>query len=321
MFFEFFKLKLMNSSVHVYSVPWDLTTSFRTGTANAPDMIQSVIHQLDDYHPFHNKPIEFSFHPVHPQILKSQQSLFSKSRFIISKLNHNKSLTPQDVTDLNQINYEHQNLHEFVFEDTYRLLKTNTPLILCGGEHGVGLGYLKALAKTYSSFSILHIDAHMDCRVQYFGFDFSHASTIAHYSQIDSVSSITQVGIRDYSFEELEFQKDAKVPFHHFFDYDIHQQLFQGKLWHDICLEISSSLSKHVFISLDVDGLMSYLAPNTGTLVPGGITYNQLIYLLDKVHERNDIIGAELVGVSSIKQSNDHIYGSRLLHLLAGCVV
>tara|TARA_A100001015_G_scaffold320996_1_gene449540 strand:- start:2320 stop:3255 length:936 start_codon:yes stop_codon:yes gene_type:complete len=311
----------MNSLVSIYSVPWDLTTTFRSGTANAPDMIHSVIHQLDDYHPFHSSPIEFSFHPVHPQILKSQQSLFSKSRYIMPKLNKNESLSDKESLDLNQINHAHERLHELVFEDTYRLINSNAPLILCGGEHGVGLGYLNALAKIHSSFSILHIDAHMDCRVQYFGFDFSHASTISHYSQIDSVSSISQVGIRDYSFEEMEFQKHSNVTFHHFLDYDIHQKMFQGKLWHDICLDISSTLTEHVFISLDVDGLMPYLAHNTGTPVPGGITYNQLTYLLHKIHQQKNIIGAELVEVNSINHSVDHIFGSRLLHLLAGCVV
>jgi len=40
------------------------------------------------------------------------------------------------------------------------------------------------------------------------------------------------------------------------------------------------SLPDHVYISLDIDGLSPDLCPNTGTPVPGGLTFQQVDYLL-----------------------------------------
>jgi len=39
------------------------------------------------------------------------------------------------------------------------------------------------------------------------------------------------------------------------------------------------SLPDHVYISLDIDGLSPDLCPNTGTPVPGGLTFQQVDYL------------------------------------------
>ena len=45
----------------------------------------------------------------------------------------------------------------------------------------------------------------MDCRHNYLGFEYSHASAMTHYEKLSSIQSITQVGIRDFSMEEKIF--------------------------------------------------------------------------------------------------------------------
>ena len=92
------------------------------------------------------------------------------------------------------------------------------------------------------------------------------------------VSGITQVGIRDYAIEETQFQTDSDTSFYVFDDYKMHKELFQGRAWHAICSDILATLSDRVFISLDVDGLMTYLCPSTGTPVQAYHTINWCIY-------------------------------------------
>ena len=142
---------------------------------------------------------------------------------------------------------------------------------------------------------------------------------MTHYSSFSQVDAITQVGIRDYDQLELEFQQTLSTSFTLFTDYSIHKRLFEGESWSSIVDSILDTLSEHVFISLDVDGLMAYLCPNTGTPVPGGLSYNQLLYLFERLYHSKTIIGAEMVEVNNPNNSTwDANVGARLLQAIAG---
>ena len=306
------------SSIFIYSVPWDVTVTYRSGSHQSPGFIQESMAQLDDQHPFSTESIQLTFLPVNSSIVGLQHEYKKVSSLIIDALNHQKNLTSRHQQQLAEINRASCELNQLVLNDIHH--HRSSPVILCGGEHGVGVGYVASLSRQFDSFSILHIDAHMDCRVQYFGYDYSHASVMTHYANHSAVSGITQVGIRDYASVETQFQAESDTEFHVFTDYWLHQQLFHGKCWHDVCQQILGTLSDRVFISLDVDGLMAYLCPATGTPVPGGLSYNQLVYLLEQVSKTKRLVGAELVEVNSSSASDWNAdVGARLLFLLAGC--
>jgi agmatinase len=74
---------------------------------------------------------------------------------------------------------------------------------LIGGEHGVAFGLYKAVAERHPGVGILQIDAHMDLRPAFEGFAWSHASVMHNVvHDLDGVSRIVQVGIRDYCEQE-----------------------------------------------------------------------------------------------------------------------
>lgn len=308
--------------VHVYPVPWDVTTTFGAGTANAPQAIASVYHQLDHSHPFQSRSFDPCFLPESSVIQAAQRRHARESRAIIHTLNHDGTLSNDQRMHRDAINEASQQLNNQVFADTLPFIQAGDPIILCGGEHGVGVGYLRALAKVHASFSILHIDAHLDCRPAYFGYDYSHASVLTHYANMPQTTHITSVGIRDYDASEPEFATHhPHTTWSIFYDYAMHQALFEGQSWHHITQSIVSTLTDPVVISLDVDGLIPYHCLHTGTPVVGGMTYNQLAYMLDHVHRARHVIGAELVEVGAPNETPyDATIGARLIQLLAGVV-
>ena len=312
-------MTFLNKNSFVYFVPWGVTTTFGFGTENCYQSIRSVYHQLDSLHPFLNYSINLQFIEPNQSILDLNHTFYLKSKEIINDCNNDKFLSENQLISLKMINESSVELNNMVYLDTLNLLKQKKQFVLCGGEHGVGVGYLKALSEFYSSFSVLQIDSHMDCRLSYFGFEYSHASVMTHYSSFEKVDSITQVGIRDYDQSELEFQQIQSTNFNLFTDYSIHKRLFEGESWSSIVDSILNTLSENVFISLDVDGLMLYLCPNTGTPVPGGLSYNQLLYLLERLYYSKKLIGAEVVEVNSPKNSTwDANVAARLLQTIAG---
>ena len=182
-----------------------------------------------------------------------------------------------------------------------------------GGEHSVPLGLIDALADKHASFGILQMDAHADLRKGYEGFAQSHASIMYNALQHKSVASLVQVGVRDISQGEIDFI-DADKRITSFFDWDLKSRQFEGALWSDQCKDIVSSLPQKVYISFDIDCLKPHLCPNTGTPVPGGLEFEEAIYLLfEVVKSGRDIIGFDLCEVAPGNTKVDAIVGGRIL--------
>jgi agmatinase len=73
-----------------------------------------------------------------------------------------------------------------------------------------------------------------------------------------------------------------------------------------------------VYISFDIDGLLPYLCPNTGTPVAGGLEYNQAAYLIKLLAESGKkIIGFDLCEVAPGNDEWDGNVGARVLMRLA----
>jgi agmatinase len=106
------------------------------------------------------------------------------------------------------------------------------------------------------------------------------------------------------------------------FDRDIKSRLYQGESWREICDEIIAALPNQVYVSFDIDGLDPKLCPNTGTPVPGGLEFEQSLFLIKQmVRSGRQIIGYDINEVApGNDQDNewDANVGARLLYRIAG---
>jgi len=136
--------------------------------------------------------------------------------------------------------------------------------------------------------------------------------------QIPQIEKIVQVGIRDFSAGELEVvQNSNKIKV--YTDTDLKANSFEGKTWKEQCDEILAQLPQNVAVSFDIDALQRWYCPNTGTPVPGGLSYEQATYLLSKLaNSDKNIIGIDLVEVAPGEDDWDGNVGARLLFHLCG---
>ena len=104
-----------------------------------------------------------------------------------------------------------------------------------------------------------------------------------------------------------------------YFDRDLKSLVFDGKSFKQVCGEIVSHLSPDVYISFDIDGLDPRFCPNTGTPVPGGLDFDQVLYLFEQVVESGRrIIAFDLNEVAPGKESEwDANVGARAIYRLA----
>lgn len=303
------------SDVVLIPVPWDVTTSFRDGTALGPKAIIAASSQLDffDYNIEKAWEIKIGTSPYSTELEERSRDLRLISEKIIKMQEEGESLQKLE-TELTIINKACESLNKMLHRKTAVLLEQNKLVGLVGGDHAVPLGFMQALAEHYKTFGILHIDAHADLRPGYEGFNYSHASIMYHASKIESVSRLVQVGIRDLGYHEYEYaESNPKIV--QYPNVTLKENEFRGITWGQQCEKIVSELPEHVYISFDIDGLSPEFCPSTGTPVPGGLTFDQAMFLIESVRKAGKkIIGFDLC--ETAPDEYDAIIGAHVLFRL-----
>lgn len=311
------------SEIIIIPIPWEVTVSYGAGASQGPNAILEASFQVDLHHQEFPELWKLGmFLDSNPQIENIQnESVILKelAQPIIHALESGEIIAenPTLSKSLDKINEACDVLNEYTKKQTLHWLNKGKKVALLGGDHSTPLGYYLALASKHNNFGILHIDAHMDLRIAYEGFTYSHASIMYNALQIPEISAIVQVGIRDFCKQEVEVAHNNNVVV--FSDSDIKNVSFTGTTWDAQCSAIISKLPQNVVISFDIDGLQQWYCPTTGTPVPGGLSFEQATYLLTKLGNSNkNIIGFDLVEVAPGDNDWDGNVGARLLFHLCG---
>ena len=262
----------------IIPIPWEVTTSSGTGTSNGPLRVLEASHQIDVYD------------PLNPGLWKKGVSLDQFPDELRTKgddlqdLINNSSWNQGGIiegTIAKKVNQGCEELNDWVRDRALAWIKKGKWVGALGGDHSTCFGLVCAYCEVYDEISILQIDAHADLRCAYQGFIYSHASIMHNVLQLPQVNKLVSVGVRDYCEKEAKIINDQDNIFC-FNDQDIKNDIFEGRSWKTIANKIVSHLGKNVYLSLDVDGLHQSLCPNTGTPVPGGLEYEQALFLVNQ---------------------------------------
>lgn len=309
-------------------IPWDVTTSYQAGTANGPGAILKASEQIDFF------DLDY--------IDAYQSGLFMKKENAkIAKLNKSGRLLAEKIIDsdeetvaknktlqatLKKVNALCEEMNQEVYSETKKVLDNDQMSVVVGGDHSTPFGAIKAYAEKFPGLGVLHFDAHSDTRIAYMGFENSHASIMYNVMEkISNVSKLVQVGIRDFCEQEYQYTKsNKKVDV--YFDQILSNRKMSGESFEKIAKEIVKKLPKNVYISFDIDGLDPRFCPNTGTPVPGGLEYHEVIFIINEIVKANKtIVGFDLVEVAPSPKNKtdewDANVGMRLLYKMTSAAL
>lgn len=317
------------SALVLVSVPWGVTASYGGGQSYAPDAIIGASVQLDFYDPV--SPNEWkkgiATAPIDYSIQDMDSILRGDAKKVIKYLEEGGTLFESSMlsTRTARVNHGSAEMNYKVYEQTSEWLNKGKLVGLVGGDHSTPLGFIKALGERYKDFGVLHIDAHADLREAYEGFLFSHASIMYNVLRdVESVSKLVQVGIRDYCDDEVALAESMGTRVVQFDDWKLASERFEGTTWAEQCQRIIAELPQEVYVSFDIDGLSAEQCPGTGTPVAGGLSFHQAVYLLDAVvRSGRKIIGFDLVEVAPQGGESewDANVGARMLYKLCGLIL
>lgn len=308
-------------------VPWEVTVSYKAGTARAPEHLFRSSLQIDIFDPEMRDAWKkgFFMRDADKKILLKSDYLRKEAELYINYISQGENIEKNKFMckTLKEVNEGSLFLNKWVYEQTSELLEKNKLVGIIGGDHSSPLGFMKAIAEKHGDFGILQIDAHCDLRESYEGFIHSHASIMYNaLKDIPQISRLVQVGVRDYSESEWKYISESQDRVITFFDKDIKERQYDGHTWKHIADDIINQLPQKVYLSFDIDGLDPKLCPNTGTPVQGGFDTEQVFYLVKRLLQTNrQLIGFDLCETGISNTEWDENVGARVLFKLCHFMV
>jgi arginase len=150
-------------AISLLGVPWDGSSSFQRGAAEAPPLIRAALHSPSS-NPFNERGDD-----------------------VVALLEDAGDLALDDNAS------EARAAIEAAVRQV--LERSRKPLIL-GGDHSITYPVLRALRNRGAALTVLHLDAHADLYEEFEGDRYSHASPFARVMEEKLAARLVQVGIR-----------------------------------------------------------------------------------------------------------------------------
>ena len=311
------------SRVVLVPVPWEATVSYGAGTSDGPRAILQASRQVDLRDRDTGRPYEagIAMLPIPEDVRAWSDEARRRAQPVI------ENGGPGGRADLEQavaeVNALSERMNGWVREQCAGWLAQGRIVGVVGGDHSSPLGGIRAAAAAHPGLGVLHVDAHADLRDAYEGFRYSHASIMFNVARdVAGVERIVQAGIRDYSDDEDALIRENPDRLRTYFEPDFRRQQQEGESWARLIGRLVADLPQSVWVSFDIDGLDPALCPNTGTPVPGGLSFAEAVGLLRMVvSSGRTIVGFDLSEVApdpTGKSEWDANVGARVLYKLIG---
>lgn len=304
-------------------VPWEVTTTYGSGTSRGPEIINEASMQVDFWDSTFGNIVEqrgVYLAPEFNDIKSINDRLKPRAQEYIF---NPEKLNAKESRDLvKEINDASEVVNDFVYLKARDFLQQNKLVGVVGGDHSSPLGLIRALSETYNrDFGVLHFDAHADLRKAYQGFNYSHASIMYNVMSAPfAPKKLVQIGIRDFCEEEYVRSERSQGKIKTYYDESIKEQMLSGTNWATIVDSLISELPQNIYISFDIDGLDPALCPSTGTPVAGGLSFAETNFIFKRLLQaKKRIIGFDLCEVSNAGNSEgewDANVGARILFKL-----
>ncbi len=236
---------MTQKKVAIVGIPFDEASSFLRGPALAPAKIREAFGS-DSANCFTESGTDLKDHPV--------------------------------IVDVGDLTIVHEAAPISIENSIDKILSQYPKVLTLGGDHSITYPVVKAVAKKYSSLSILHLDAHADLYDSFEGNKYSHACPFARIMEEGLVSRLVQAGIRTLTTHQREQASRFGV------------EIIEMKNWKN---SIEFTFEGPVYLSLDMDAIDPAFAPGVSHHEPGGFTSREVITIIQKL--KGNLIGADLV--------------------------
>jgi agmatinase len=172
------------------------------------------------------------------------------------------------------------------------ILEAGKTPVTIGGEHTITLGIMKGLGTRASKTAIVSFDAHLDLRNEFMGLELSHTTFMRRINEEAKPVKIIEVGTRAVCKEELTYAKSAGIEFF------TTKQIREDRSG-QVAKELKEKLAEYrnVYLSVDMDILDPAYLPAAQNPEPDGLEMHVLLDILDSICDKR-VIGFDVLEVA-----------------------
>lgn len=175
-----------------------------------------------------------------------------------------------------------------IHAQTADILSAGAVPIMIGGDDSTPIPFIEAFAG-HGPLTVLQIDAHIDWREERYGERYGFSSTMRRASELGHVERIVQVGMRGLGSAREREVKDASA---------WGASVVTARDIHHDGADAALSLipmGARCLVTLDCDALDSSVMPAVAYPSPGGLTFIQVIDLIQGAAQKAKIAGFDLI--------------------------
>ena len=243
----------------IFGVPFDVTSTYRTGARFGPTAIREASLNIETYSFRTDMDVE--------------------------------DLRLHDLGDLHISTDTAKTLERIKLVVKDLLDAEKTPVAI-GGEHTITLGIMKGLGAKASKTAVVSFDAHLDLRDEFLGLKLSHTTFMHRINEEAKPAKIFEVGTRAVCKEELAYAKKAGIEF-----FTTQQIRKEGAK--EIARRLKEALAtyENLYLTVDMDVLDPAFAPAVQNPEPDGLEPHCLLDILcDLCDDR--VVGFDVVEIA-----------------------
>lgn len=196
-----------------------------------------------------------------------------------------------DIGDADIVHTDMNTSHANTEMAVRKILQMGAMPLVLGGDHSISYPCIKAFEEHGRPIHVVQFDAHLDFVDVRHGVRYGHGNPMRRASQMDHVTGLSQLGIRNVSSSNRQDYADARAAGSDILS--VRQIRAMGK---EAVLErIPAGVD--YYVTIDIDGFDVSIAPGTGTPSHGGFTYYEVLEMLQGLSKRGNIVGMDLVEV------------------------
>ena len=165
--------------------------------------------------------------------------------------------------------------------------------IVIGGDHSITYPSLRAFDQP---LTLIHIDAHLDTWNGAPG-NLDHASWVLRAAALPNIKHIVQIGMRGLANDPEAVGNARKIHTQVITAEELHRR---GVPW--VLAQIPPA--ENIYITFDVDSMDPTLAPGTGTLEPGGLSFSEIDDLMLGLPGKGKLAGLDIMEVNPLRDSS-----------------
>jgi len=199
-----------------------------------------------------------------------------------------------------------------LFEAAYKAASSGKFTLVVGGDHSIATGSIAASLRRHPNLAVLWVDAHADCNtpetspsLNYHGMPAAHlmgwfkkqAPGFEWLNDIPRLkeSNLAYIGLRQVDAGERRMLEESSVEYFTMQDVD-HVGIATAVA--DCLRAIDPNGDRPIHLSFDIDACDPLIAPGTGTLARGGLTYREAHYICEAVHATGRLVAMDMVEIN-----------------------